>query len=78
MMQVYLFGILKERLGALNVPVDIDLPGSVAAVDQAFRAAYPAVAEIPFQVAVNHFYATPETLIQSGDHVALLPPVSGG
>jgi len=77
-MKVYLFGILKERLGDLAVEVDVALPTSAAALQQAFKSQYASVSEIPFQVAINHFYASSESLIQVGDHVALLPPVSGG
>ncbi len=29
-------------------------------------------------MAVNHEYASPETAVNRGDEVALLPPVSGG
>ena len=29
-------------------------------------------------IAVNQEYATPETILQQGDEVALIPPVSGG
>ena len=77
-MKVYLFGILKERLGELSVEVDVTLPSSASAIQQAFKARYSSVADIPFQVAINHFYATADYIVQVGDHVALLPPVSGG
>lgn len=77
-MQVFLFGILKERLGALSVKVEILAPCSPSELETAFRSAFPAVSEIPFQLAVNHFYVETNSLIQLGDHVALLPPVSGG
>lgn len=47
---------------------------------QALQEQYPGLAKIApvLAIAVNREYATPDRLLQDGDEVALIPPVSGG
>jgi MoaE-MoaD fusion protein len=80
LVRVLFFGVLKESTG--NAHDEIELPEGASLrqlVDHyearvpALRALLPSVA-----MAVNQQYATPETVLHSGDEVALLPPVSGG
>jgi molybdopterin converting factor small subunit len=38
----------------------------------------PTLKQAPGLVAVNHSYVRLDTILQDGDEVALIPPVSGG
>ena len=77
--RVLLFGILKERLGAAER--DLQLPAG-ARVAEVFAWAAATLPEGGLlrstAAAVNREYAQAGTLLQDGDEVALLPPVSGG
>ncbi len=77
--RVLLFGVLKDRVGGAERVLELAGEATVADVmawaggllgdDGMIRAV---------AVAVNREYARPETRLQEGDEVALLPPVSGG
>jgi molybdopterin converting factor subunit 1 len=78
--RVQLFAILKERAGQDHV--EVELPDSATVAD-----AIAAVAQLPglaglshgsARMAVNREYAASDTLLRSGDELALIPPVSGG
>jgi molybdopterin converting factor subunit 1 len=78
--RVLFFGILKDIVGK---PVDaIDLPegSSVRDVLAYYQARTPRLKDsLPsLALAVNQQYAGPDTKLQPGDEIALLPPVSGG
>ncbi len=76
--EVQLFGILKERYGStVFVEVSI-LPISAKDLIASFRNQFQEVQDLPFLIAKNHFMIQEADLIQAHDHVALLPPVSGG
>jgi molybdopterin converting factor small subunit len=78
MKEIHLFGILKEQYGD-TVRVEVSaFPSTVEEVVNAFRKNHSEVNDIPFLIAVNHFMATPNDNINENDHMALLPPVSGG
>ncbi len=76
--EVQLFGILKEQYGS---PVFIQvstLPISAKELIATFRNQFQEVQDLPFLIAKNHFMVQEADLIEVHDHVALLPPVSGG
>ena len=76
--EVKLFGILKEKYGS-PVFVDVsDLPISAKELIAAFRNQFQEVQDLPFLIAKNHFMIQENEVIEAEDHVALLPPVSGG
>ena len=76
--EIHLFGLLKEQYGD-TVRVEVSsFPISVEDVVKAFRNEHPEVNDIPFLIAVNHFMASPNDVVTENDHMALLPPVSGG
>lgn len=81
--RVLLFAGLRERAGQGELLLE-DLP-SGATVDQVVaraRARVPGLDEVQFAVARNRSLVRtsdrPQTRIDDGDEVALLPPVSGG
>jgi len=76
--EIHLFGLLKEQYGN-TVRVEVpSFPISVENVVKAFRNERPEVNDIPFLIAVNHFMSSANDLVTENDHMALLPPVSGG
>jgi hypothetical protein len=76
--EIHLFGLLREQYGD-TVRVDVPaFPITVEEVVKAFRKDYTEVNDIPFLIAVNHFMASEKDDINENDHMALLPPVSGG
>jgi molybdopterin converting factor small subunit len=78
MKEIHLFGLLKEQYGD-TVRVEVPaFPISVEEVVKSFRKSHSEVNDIPFLIAVNHFMASANDVVNENDHMALLPPVSGG
>ncbi|MEN9942576.1 MAG: hypothetical protein RLZZ91_577 [Bacteroidota bacterium] len=76
--EVQLFGMLKEQYGSPVFVEVSDLPISAKELIVAFRMQFQEVQDLPFLIAKNHFMIQDVDLIDSTDHIALLPPVSGG
>jgi molybdopterin converting factor small subunit len=76
---VLVFASYADDFGARTVSVPVALPCTVADVVAALRE-LPGGGRLPLRplVSVNQAYARPETSVQSGDEVALIPPVAGG
>jgi len=72
---IRLFAMLRERAGAGEVTVD--LPRG-ARVDDAVAALGEVAAGLPLVMAVNREYAPRDRVLDPGDELALIPPVSGG
>ena len=78
---VRLFAVLRERAG--RDAMELELPDGATTEDAlAAVADEPGLAEIvgrvPLTVAVNRSYANGEQVLDDGDEIALVPPVSGG
>jgi MoaE-MoaD fusion protein len=72
---VRLFAMLRERAGAREVT--LELPDGARVSDA--LAELGSIAEgLPLVMAVNREYADEDQLLDSGDELALIPPVSGG
>ena len=72
---VRLFAMLRERAGASEVT--LDLPDGARVGDA--LAELGALAEgLPLVMAVNREYAPEDQVLDPGDELALIPPVSGG
>jgi molybdopterin synthase catalytic subunit len=72
---VQLFAMLRERAGASQVV--LDLPDG-ARVRDALERLGGAAEGMPLVMAVNREYADGDLVLEPGDEVALIPPVSGG
>jgi molybdopterin synthase catalytic subunit/molybdopterin converting factor small subunit len=72
---VRLFAMLRERAGAGEVV--LDLPEG-ARVRDAIDSLAGLAEGIPLVMAVNREYADGERVLDAGDELALIPPVSGG
>jgi molybdenum cofactor biosynthesis protein MoaC/molybdopterin converting factor subunit 1 len=79
--ELRLFAIFRERAGRERVALELP-EGATVADALAAAAREPGLSELlpgmPARVAVNHEYASEEAVIEAGDELALIPPVSGG
>jgi MoaE-MoaD fusion protein len=72
---VRLFAMLRERAGSGSVT--LELPEG-ARVRDALESLAGLAEGIPLVMAVNREYASEEQVLDAGDELALIPPVSGG
>jgi molybdopterin converting factor subunit 1 len=72
---VRLFAMLRERAGASQVT--LELPEG-ASVRDALDSLAGLAEGLPLVMAVNREYASEDQVLDSGDELALIPPVSGG
>lgn len=73
---VRLFAMLRERAGAREV--ELDLPDGARISDALEALRHVAPPELPLVMAVNREYARDDRVLDPGDELALIPPVSGG
>jgi sulfur-carrier protein len=78
--QIKLFAIYQEVLGAGQIERQVSIGTSVGQVLAQIIDQYPVLA--PWQavtrLGVNLQFVPPETVLVAGDEVVLIPPVSGG
>ncbi len=79
-LNVRLFALYRERAGRSTVSVLIPDEATVADLTDEVRRQLPNLAppEVKIVVAVNTDYADSAVVLQPGDDVCLIPPVSGG
>jgi molybdopterin synthase sulfur carrier subunit len=75
-----LFAVFREVLGASELTQEVPAGTTVAQVLAQIIHDHPALkgAEAAVSFSVNRSYATADTVLQAGDEVAFIPPVSGG
>ncbi len=78
--RVRLFARLHDLAGVDEMVRDVPAPASVQTVWASLVADFPALAdyEKTMSVAVNADYSRMHAVVEDGDEVAFLPPVSGG
>ena len=79
-LNVRLFALYRERAGKNIVTVAVADGATVSDLTNEVRRQIPNLAppEVKIVVAVNTDYADSEVVLQPGDDVCLIPPVSGG
>ncbi len=77
---VLLFAQLAEDLGKNQLTLDVADGATLADALAALADEHEAIAAMrgTLAMAVNEQYCAPTTVLQDGDTVALIPPVSGG
>lgn len=75
-----LFAVFREALGASTLTQEVPVGTTVAQLLARLIAENPALAgaEAAVSFSVNRTYATGDAVLQAGDEVAFIPPVSGG
>jgi molybdopterin converting factor subunit 1 len=78
--RVLFFGLLKDLVGRSSDTLQLNEGARLEAVLQHYSRQFPRMAAMlpSLAISVNQEYATADALLQAGDEVALLPPVSGG
>ncbi len=78
--RVLFFGVLKDLVGCSTESVELPEGARLTELLAHYSGKYPRVREMLPSVAlsVNQEYSAGERALESGDEVALLPPVSGG
>ena len=78
-MRVLLFAGLAEALGRRELELSPDeTPSTVGELEHVLRERWPALASMPFRIAVNQRYVNADDSVDVADEIALIPPVSGG
>jgi molybdopterin converting factor subunit 1 len=78
--KVLLFSVLREKVGTSEMSIEIERAEPVSSFLSRVAQDVPAVAEFEsaIRLAVNGSYAQPADIVEPGDEVALITPVSGG
>lgn len=75
---VRLFATYREAVGSGELRWDVAEGATVGDLWRELRAAYPNLPRVRPAAAINTEYAKLDEMLQAGDEVAFLPPVSGG
>lgn len=77
---VKLFAVLRERAALSELCLDLPDRATVADAAEAVAARLPALRGLSVRTAyaVNRAYVKADAVLNDGDELALIPPVSGG
>lgn len=77
---VRFFALVRERAGAAELSLRLEPGATVTAAAEAIAQAIPTVRDLLPRAAfaVNRSYAAGDTILNHGDELAVIPPVSGG
>ncbi|TKI48027.1 molybdopterin converting factor subunit 1 [Lysinibacillus tabacifolii] len=77
MINILLFAHLQEQVGESQLKVALS-DVTVAQLKEWLEKHYPQLSLQQIMTAVNEEFATDTTIVQSGDTIAFIPPISGG
>jgi molybdopterin converting factor subunit 1 len=72
------FASIREAVGRREETLDVPDGATVAAVWERLVGAHPQLRGQRYRPAVNQEYTAPSAVLQEGDEVVFIPPVSGG
>ncbi|MDZ7604499.1 MAG: molybdopterin converting factor subunit 1 [Cyclobacteriaceae bacterium] len=76
---ILFFGIARDYAGSRSLKFDFPQDTSVKLIRSTMEQKYPALKGLKrYAVAVNNEYAGDDVVVNAGDEIAILPPVSGG
>ena len=78
--RVLFFGLLKDILGRSDDTLELAAGATVGTVFEHYASQYPRLSEMADSIALarNHEFVEPDEVVEDGDEIALMPPVSGG
>ena len=77
MIKILLFAHLQEAIGESKLSVEL-AGQTVEQIKASLETQYPGVSLQQVMAAVNEEFATDETIVNDGDTLAFIPPISGG
>ncbi|MEI8279225.1 MAG: molybdopterin converting factor subunit 1 [Bacteroidota bacterium] len=78
-LRILAFGIAKEILGSTSTLVELHAGATVKELRILLEKQYPRLQKLAsFMIAVNNEYASSDHVLQPGNEIAIIPPVSGG
>ncbi len=80
-MKLYIlfFGITKDIVGSNKLELDVKDEMTVQSLKEYLQNIYPEFKRLnSFAIAVNSVYVRDNLTLQTGDEIAIIPPVSGG
>ena len=78
-LNIQAFGIAKEIVGGSAVQLQVNEKITAAELKKLLESRYQQLSKLSsFLLAVNDEYAEPEAVVNAGDEIAIIPPVSGG
>ena len=78
-LNIQAFGIAKEIVGGSELQLQVSDKITAAELKQLLESRYEKLSKLSsFLLAVNDEYAAPEEILNAGDEIAIIPPVSGG
>ncbi len=76
---VLAFGIVKDIFGSASIETELNGAPTVEELKSTLEEKYPRLKQLAsYMVAVNNEYAQQQQVIETGDEIAIIPPVSGG
>ena len=78
--RVKLFALIRDRAGTSELSLDLQDGATVASAVASLREHLPVPADLLSRcaTAVNQSYVGQDHVLQEGDELAVIPPVSGG
>ena len=76
--QVRCFAAVREVVGQENLQLQLPAGTTLGQLQQQLCREHPAFARLRVALAVNKSYARPDRVLEDGDEVAFIPPISGG
>lgn len=77
MINILLFAHLQEAVGESKLTVELS-DVTVAQLKEWMEKHYPQLSLQQIMTAINEEFATDTTIVNSGDTIAFIPPISGG
>ena len=80
MVTVSFFAVLRERVGTSSIRFELNQIATTGELFESLAEKYPVLEDFrgTLLISVNEHYAGWDAPIDSGDAIALFPPVSGG
>jgi molybdopterin synthase sulfur carrier subunit len=73
------FSVVKEIFNGNSIQIELPQGATTADLKAYLNSQYPALQQLAtYLIAVNSEYSAEQTIIQEGDEIAIIPPVSGG